>query len=364
MTDIAKTIEDGLAGIEKRFQEKFLDQDAAIRELSQKQVGYAPTDGAGGTLRKAFNDARIQEFRADRGVKSVSVMVPGPLRRMLTEVKAVVGDMAGVGNNLLSVQPERDHRLGNFAMRPLSLLEALPHMPVGSNAFEYNEIVGYVNDADQQANEGADFGQTEIPTELVTSKIATIGHYVKLSEQVTADSPALLQQANALMGYGVSAKASARVIAGNGVASAIQGLQTIAATHTGSSGAGLADAIGQAMTALSTAGWVPDLVVMHPNDWQLIRAERTATGYVAGGWALPAIPSIWGAPVVTDPAVTAGAPLVMDRSQVMILDRQEARVELGRTGNDFTNGMVTLRAVIRVGLAVFSTSAVRKVALA
>jgi HK97 family phage major capsid protein len=117
---------------------------------------------------------------------------------------------------------------------------------------------------------------------------------------------------------------------------------------------------------LQVAGWQPNVVVMHPNLWQAIRAERSLTEnlYIAGNWAMPAPMTMWGMTVVLDPSVSQAVPMVLDASQVAILDRQEARVELGRSGNDFTDATVTLRAMIRVGLAVFSPSALVQVTIA
>ena len=113
------------------------------------------------------------------------------------------------------------------------------------------------------------------------------------------------------------------------------------------------------------AGWNPGLIILNPTDWHIIRSERTATekAYVAGGWSNPAAPSIWGLPVITTPSLTAGTALILDPSQCAILDRMQARVEIDRDGDDFSKNLITLRSEIRTGLAVFSPTAVLKMAL-
>lgn len=73
---------------------------------------------------------------------------------------------------------------------------------------------------------------------------------------------------------------------------------------------------------------------------------------------MPNSNSIWGMRVITDPAVAQGNPLVLDSSQVAILDRMDARIEFGREGNDMTTNQVTALAETLIGLAVFSPSAV------
>lgn len=136
-------------------------------------------------------------------------------------------------------------------------------------------------------------------------------------------------------------------------------MATLGTAFPTSAALALADAIGTAMTSLDAAGWQADLVIIHPNDWFTIQSERsTDEEYVAGGWAMPNPNSIWGMRVITDPSVAEGNPMVLDSTQVAILDRMDARIEFGREGNDMTTNQVTALAETRIGLAVFSPSAV------
>ncbi len=341
---------------------EFKSLSSSFNELAQKQPQpfMGNRQGAADVLAKALSDDRVKAFQTDRGIKSASVSIQAPLGSLITK-NLVVGDAASSSADLFNVQPQRDGRLGENPQRALTIIQALPRLPVGSNTLEYNRLNGYSNLAAIQAAEGSDLGQTAVPTTLVEAKIATLGHYAKMSEQVAADAPLLRQQVENLLRYGVLAKAAHEIIAGTG--SVIEGLESLATGYTAATDRPYADAIGEAATELQIAGWQPDLVVMHPTLWQLIRADRSATEglYVAGSWSMPAGNTIWGLRVVVDPSVSTYVPLVMDSSQCAILDRADARVELGRTGNDFTDAVVTLRAMIRIGLAVFSPSAIMAV---
>jgi HK97 family phage major capsid protein len=62
--------------------------------------------------------------------------------------------------------------------------------------------------------------------------------------------------------------------------------------------------------------------------------------------------------VITNPAITAGNFLIMDSSQVMVLDRMQATVEVGTINDQFTRNCVTVLAELRAGLAVFAPGAV------
>ena len=257
--------------------------------------------------------------------------------------------------------PQRDPRLGNDPRRRLSLLEALPTQPMTSATFEWVSLDGYQNAADEQQIEGDIKAQAVMPNELKTVRAATIAHFLPASEQVLQDTPQLASQIEGLLRYGVQAKAESLIIAGDGI---IQGLQQVGTGFTAATGLSLADAISESQASLDATGWNASHVVMHPLDWHAIRSERASTSgeYVATGWNMPAAPNVWGLTVVTSPAVQQGRPIVLDASQVAILDRMGAVVEMFR--EDSTNvrtNTVTVRAEARMAFAVFAPTAVRLV---
>jgi HK97 family phage major capsid protein len=358
MSEVLEAVKDGLKGVEDRFNAKF---DDLATEVAQK-LGTAPDSAMRGSKSAALpmfgNDEGVRRFASDRSLKSMSVNIALPPNTLF---KAVVGDVTTGGDLVYNVAPQRDPRLANFPARRLTVFDVLPRLQASSNAFEYNALDGYTSAAAFQANEGAAKAAGTMPTELLSAPICTIAHYFKLSEQVLADAPALQAQVSNLLAYGVMAKASAEILVGS-TSGKIQGLATQATgSYNLTTTASLADQIGDAVTALDVAGWRPDLVVMHPSDWFAIRSERTSTltgEYIANGWAGPAEQGIWGMRVVTDPSVPAGQPLVLDSSQVAILDRMQTRVEFGRSGDDMTNNLITALGECRIGLVVFAPSAI------
>ena len=341
------------------LKDKYHTLQTDMIEIAQKQtVGKMP--GTGDPLTKALRDERLLAFKSDRGMRMASIPVAASLTALLTKT-AITGDLQSTTDQY-AVQAQRDPRLGEFSMRPLSILEALPRLPISSNTLEYNQLDNYSNAAAIQSVEGATLAQGAMPTQLKTAKVATIAHWLQVSEQVLSDEPVLRQQMDSLLRYGCMGKASAEIIGGSGV---IEGLETAATAFTAATDSFAADAIAQAQTQLQINGWQPDTVVMHPTLWNSIRTDRSATEglYVVGNWSQPAGSTLWGMRLVLDASVSATQPLVLDSTQCAILDRQDARVELGRAGNDFTTGLLTLRAMIRIGLAVFSPSAVLQVSI-
>lgn len=339
-------------------------RDEVRRELDEmaQRLETAPDSTARGVnvVSKAAAEAVDKLKRGDS--KRAVVALDGSVG-LLTK-SAVVGDTAGTSEEGYNVQPQRDPRLANDPRKALSLLDFLPSMRVTSNSFEFNRLVGYSNAADYQANEGASKPEGAFPTDLITASIATIAHHIPASRQVLSDAPALKQQISSLLQYGVRAKLERELILGAGGTGEIAGLTdsgNYTAYSLAASGDTLADAVAKAEAVMLAAGWRPGVVVVHPNTWRDARGERADSGagvYVAGSWRDPAPPSVWGIPLITNTAITEGNMLILDPSQVMVLDRQEASVEVGMVNDQFTRNMVTILAELRAGLAVFAPSAV------
>lgn len=354
MQEVLKAVEDGITGLRDEFRRE-------LDEIAQKMetAGDGSVRGTGADpLARLTNDAGIKAL-AEGKAKSAFVKLDGGLD-LLTK-STVVGDTAGTSEEGYSVQPQRDPRLANDPRRALSLLDFLPRIRVTSNTFEYNALDSYINAANYQTTEGAIKPEGALPTALKSANIATIAHWLPASEQVLADAPALRQQIVSLLQYGIRSKLEREIIVGAGGAGQIAGLTNAGnfTAYVAASNDTLADAVAKAQATMDAAGWRAGLVIVHPGDWRIAMTERATGGeYVAGSWRNPAPPSIWGVPVVTHPAVTAGDMIVMDPSQVAVLDRMQATVEVGRIDKQFVQNVVTLRAELRAGLAVFAPGSV------
>lgn len=337
-----------------------MDQfDAAITELAQKADGFKSMPGASANPLSALTKSEaLRGFINDRSVKSAGVQLPGGIKTLVKGV--VVGDVASSGNQLIGVPAQFDPRLGEGGQRRLSIFDILPALPVSSNSFEFNRLDGYTNAAAYQANEAAAKAAASMPTELITAAICTIAHVLPCSEQVLADMPALTQQVSNLLSYGVRAKAAAEIIAG-ATSGKIQGLATEGTAYVVTGNPNLPDAVASAISQLETNGWQATAILLNPADWLDVRTMRESSGtgmYLYGTPAAAAAQTLWGIPVIVDPAVAVGSPIVLDASQVAILDRQQAMVDFGRQGTDFSDNVIRARAECRIGLAVFSPSAV------
>lgn len=356
-----ETVEEKL----KSHSEQLKSVNDSLNDLYQKEgarIMFGDSPGKGSSpISKLFADPSIAAFR--KGETKNKVIFNTKAGVEIVTKATLVGDTAGTSEDGFNVQPQRFLGLANDPRRRLSLIESLPRLRVTSNTFEFNALDGYANVAGYQANEGALKPETALPTELKSVSIKTIAHHLPVSEQVLADVPALQQQINSLLRYGVGAKLERELIVGTGSPGQIGGL-----TDTGNfivwspstSTLNTADKIGEALASLDAAGWAGNLIILHPDDWQAMRSERAETGgeYLAGSWNNPAAPNVWGVPVVTSPHITAGNAIVLDTSQVALLERQDATVQMGWIEDQFARNVVTVRAELRAGLAVFSPTAV------
>lgn len=348
-TDAKETIQ----GLKDRLHD--LEQKSARRGAP---AGYGGGDDAIVKMADAFTKSGQFEALKSGSPTTGRVTVENVAIKSLTNAGQGVA-----GSTSYSATAQRQPGLYNDPRRDLSLLDYLPSLPASSATFEYMQIKDYTNNATEQEEEGQQKAQTSIDAELETANIATVAHWTRASKQVLDDTPALGQQIGNLLNYGLLEKLESRLIAGPGGKGKIKGLIGYAVPHVVVGTLKPVDAIGQAVTAMKTSGWQARLIIMNPDDWFSISSERDADGqYVLGSPRDPAPPVLWGVPVITSGSMPAGTVLLLDTTQVAMLDREQPTLMLSREdGNNFTSNLVTLLAELRAGLAVFSTGAVRSV---
>lgn len=287
-------------------------------------------------------------------------------------IKALTNAGQGVaGSTGYEVQPQRAEGLYNDPRRRLTLLDVLPILPVTASSFEYVKLTNYVNTAAFQTEEGQQKAEANFEMVPETANIATVAHWTKASVQVLDDAPALGQRLMSLLEYGVLAKLESEIIGGAGGKGQISGLLTlgtVAPEPLSVNGALLdeAERIGHAVNELQSNGWNPGLIIMNPRDWFLISSVKASDGqYILGSPRDPAPMSLWNVPVVVTPSLARNTAIVLDPSQVAILDRQLPTLAASREdGQNFTTNMVTILGELRAGLAVFAPGAVLLVDLA
>jgi hypothetical protein len=282
----------------------------------------------------------------------------------IKSLKALVTLPSG-GTSGFPTQPQRGPTL-DPAQVPLTLVDVLPSTPVSADTYEFVQI-SRVNNAGVQASEGDQKPETEFDADLETAKIATIAHWTQASRQVLSDNSQLSAMLSRVLSIDVVSKYEGLLLNGNGTTDKIHGLvpQATPFAHTKTH---KPDRISECLAAMWAAGYVGSVVIMNPFDWSDFETERADSGdgqYVAGGWANPAAPTVWRAPVARAAGLAQGSALVLDSRFVTMLDRTQVSTAVSAEDRDnFIRNLITMLAEMRGGLAVYNTDAVQLVDLA
>lgn len=290
----------------------------------------------------------------------------GGLRgRAVAEVKNTITNT--VGNTPNGV---RDGVVGG-AFRALTLESLLTSLPTSDNAITYVRENVFTNSA-AEAAEGAAKAESSITTTSVTEPVATVAHWLKISEQLAKDNRALAAYINTRMIYGVNVRVENQIIAGNGVAPNISGFTKSGNfTAHGYTAASLTaasllnnrfDLIGKMIGDAAAGDYPPDAILVNPTDWWTMRlAKDSQNRYLLGDPGSNVAPGLFGLPVIATNAVVADTVLVGSfRLAATFYEREGVVVEMSNSDSDnFQKNLITIRAERRCMLAVERPAAIR-----
>ena len=323
---------DGLSEQYKALKEQLID-------LAQKQTPAIP-DGKSVTAG--------QEFVGSEAFKSLS---EGRVERARFEVKNTVV----TGPNMPFELQRQGVIPGSFA--PLTLRQLIPSIAVASSSVGALRELAWTNSAVEVA-EAAAKPESAITFEPYDVTIQTIAHFIKVSNQLLADAPAVAAYIDTRLRDGLAQRVDRQLLLGTGTTPQLSGLTDAGnfVAFTATSGANLVESINKAKYNRWAVGEVVDTVVVNPADWAAMEVLREGAGtgaylYGAPGTAAGGMP--FGVNVVMSPFMPAGQFLIGAlRSSAIIYNRQGAVVEMGFVNDDFTKNLVTIRAEERLGLGV------------
>jgi HK97 family phage major capsid protein len=321
----------------RALSEKF---ESTITEISQKmdtaRKESAPSLSAGAEFVKS------EQFKQ---------LLAGQTQRARFEVKNTVT------SNNTTVFPQQNPAIirGNFT--PLTIRELFRSIPVTSNMVNSLRELSWTNDA-AEVSQGAAKPESDLTFEQYNVPITTVAHWIKISNQLLADAPAVVAYIDTRARDGLAQRIDAQLLNGNGTSPNLSGLTDSGnfTAYTATSGDLLVDAINRAKYALWATGNMPDTVIVNPATWGAMERTREGTGtgqYLYGTPGSMAGDNPFGLRVVLSNNMAADKFLVgaIDASAVLYT-RQGATVEMGYVNADFTNNLVTIRVEERLGLGV------------
>ncbi|MDV6267069.1 phage major capsid protein [Rhodococcus globerulus] len=372
--DQAKEVQglvDQVKGFDKDIAEALKSEAliGAIDALGAAPEGDSPTDDSDDQPAKSLGNHFVKHagprLKSLQGVNGASITVPEFRRKAAADAQST--GAAGYAGVLTQVD-----RTIVQAYRPGPVIADL----LGKGAIaDGNNSISYFVEKAREGNfaavaEGGTKPQLHyVDPEPVTDKLRKIAGFIQFTDEMLTDLDFVVSEIDQRLLYDLAMQEEFQLLSGTGVGANVLGLLNRSGIQTelrgnAASGDTIADTIFRAITKVQTAtGLTADGVVVNPLDYQALRLTKDANdqyyggGYFSGQYgngAVPGSPSIWGLPTVVSPAVVAGTALVANFSQAATLYRQGG-VQVDSTtshGDNFVNGVVTLRAKERVALAV------------
>jgi HK97 family phage major capsid protein len=333
------TVDTEVKGEVKELSQKFKELQASMIDIAQKQTSAAPET-------KALSAA--EEFVRSAQYKD---LVAGSTQRARIEVKNTVT------SNGSTVFPDQRPGIipGSFA--PLTVRQILRTIPVTSNMVNALREQSWVNSA-AEVSQGAAKPESDIVFEPYNVPITTVAHWIKISNQLLADAPAVVAYIESRLRDGLAQRVEAQLINGNGTSPNLSGLTDTGnfTAYTPASNDLLVDAINRIKYTMWAAGNMPDTVIVNPADWGAMERTREGTGtgtYLYGLPGMNAGMNPFGLQVVLSNHINTGKVIVARMSDSAVLyARSGAVIEMGYINADFTNNLITIRAEERLGLGV------------
>lgn len=364
--DIIKAVKDGVSGVEQKLTAAIEKYEGQVGELGKADNEIRTEvkaladqfkkemDELAQKMEKAGDDVSEAKSAGEQFVESAEYKAFQSRARENVKLE-LKNTISSDGNTVFPVQ--RPGIIpGNFA--PLTLRSVIPTIRVTGNAVNHLRENAWTNNA-REVTQAAAKPESSLTFTTKNFTIETVAHWLKITEQLAADAPAVVDYINTRLRHGLAAKVEAQLIAGDGTSPNLSGF-TDSGNYTAYSLAASGDTLHDAANKVKYAMWAatgsaPDTIVVNPADWGAEERTREGTAgmYLFGG------PSLAGVRVVLSNSVSAGNILAMNVAEgAVIFERQGATIEIGRTGSDFTSNLLTIRAEERLALAVLRPSLV------
>jgi HK97 family phage major capsid protein len=322
----------------RELADQFKQVATAQAELAQKQAGFA--------MQAAAPKSAAEEFVASEQYKQ---LVAGNTQRARIELKNTVT------SGSTTVFPDQKPGIipGNFL--PLSIRAVLPSIAVSTNMVNALREASWTSSA-AEVSQGAAKAESDATFEQYNVPITTVAHWLKISNQLLADAPAVVAYIETRLRDGLAQRIDAQLLNGNGTSPNLSGLTDSGnfTAYTAVSDDLLSDAINRAKYQLWATGNTPDTVIVNPADWGAMERTREGAGtgmYLYGMPGAMASMNPFGVQVVVSNNMTQGKFLIGAlRTSAVVYNRSGAVVEMGYVNSDFTNNLITIRAEERLGL--------------
>jgi HK97 family phage major capsid protein len=344
--------------VKEKADEALIKMNGLNEQLTQLEQKMARGSGGDEDEHKSLgelfvSDERVKSFlESSPSAGKIDIRLKATLTSLTTDAAGSVGD---------AIQNTRLPGILPLPQRRLTVRDLISPGRMDGNALEYVKETGFTNGAAPVA-EAATKPSSDIKLELITTSAKVIAHWMKASRQVLDDISQLRSMIDERLIFGLGLVEEAQLLFGDGTGQNLLGIVPQATAYAAPitiAGATSIDMIRLAMLQAALALFPATGTVMHPADWAFIELQKDAGGnYIIGDPQSPLGPSLWGAPVVTTPAMTIDKFLVgAFKLGAQLFDRWDSRVETGYVNDDFIKNLVTILGEERLALAVYRPEA-------
>jgi HK97 family phage major capsid protein len=255
--------------------------------------------------------------------------------------------------------------------REIQILDLIPRLQTNADTIEYVREDTFTNNAAFVAEATATTGTSGLKPESVleysrqTAAVKTLAHWIPVTNRMLDDAPAIAGIINGRLLLGLDLILETQVLSGNGSGENFTGITATPGVNIQGKGAdNELDAIFKARTQIRVNGkGRPSAVVLHPNDWQVIRLtrENATTGtlgqYLMGPPSQIGAVTVWGIPVVESEAIAENTGVIGDWAMgASLFDREQAAIRVGTINDQMIRNMQTILAELRAAFVVWRPS--------
>ncbi|KKL44962.1 hypothetical protein LCGC14_2360430 [marine sediment metagenome] len=248
----------------------------------------------------------------------------------------------------------RSGRVVDAVTRPIQLIDIMPPGTVNQAAYVYMLETTRTHAA-QETAEGAAYKESTFVLTETTKTVQKITDSVPVTDEQLEDVVAAQSYLDMRLRFGVRQRLDKQILDGDESTPNLAGILNESGIQTQAKGDDpVFDAIHKGMTKVTLIGRASTShIVLHQNDWQKIRLNRTNDGiYILGNPGVIVEARLFGIPVVQTDVLTEGVGLVgafTDFSQ--LFERRGIVVEIGFSDDDFLKGKQHIRASMRAVIA-------------
>ena len=353
--EIEASLKSEISNLTNSYNEKF---EAATKRMDAIEMESKKT--ISGATTKSFK-AAIEESLKNG---SIDAMLKGNSNAARFEVKAdmtMAADYTGVvaGETIVP----------DFKFDPSRSTHIRTLLPIGSTdaqTIRFPKESGYADNAAATA-QGSTLGQSDFDITATSVNVEKIGTYMRLTEEMLADTPQLTSYLSARVPGKVLSAEDNEILNGDGSSPNLDGLFTDGAAFSAGSfalaieSANEFDVLTVALNQLGLANYQADTILLNPTDFhKIVLLKSTANEYLRNQIIQGVQPAIMGVPIVLSTAVTAGKFLVGNLSlATQLWIRDGLGIEFSREDStNFRDGFVTVRAQERVALTNYAPNAI------